>query len=125
MVSGPGALVGLEVRDGNITTNKLATPPLEYQLPMLVRRNGEVLLSDHQALTVVRWDPINGKVLGTIGEPGLLPGQFGDVGGMAEDSAGRLYVADPVNRAIQRFGTDGKIDAVWSAQDPNEAGETR
>jgi hypothetical protein len=125
VAAGPGALVSLEMRDGALITHALKAPPLELQLPLLVRRNGEILFSDHQARMVARWDPVNGKVLGTLGGPGTLPGQLGDIGGLAEDNAGRIYVGDPVNRAIQRFMPDGAIDAVWSAQDPNEEGEGR
>jgi hypothetical protein len=125
VAAGPGALVSLEMRDGALITHALKAPPLELQLPLLVRRNGEILFSDHQARMVARWDPVNGTVLGTLGGPGTLPGQLGDIGGLAEDNAGRIYVGDPVNRAIQRFMPDGTIDAVWSAQDPNEEGEGR
>ncbi|HUP28352.1 MAG TPA: hypothetical protein VM409_07945, partial [Chloroflexia bacterium] len=125
LVTGPGILTNIEIQGSKMVTSTLPPPPPEYQFPMHWKKTGELLLADHQQLRAIRWDPQTGKVLGTIGGPGLLPGQFGDLGGFAEDSHGRLYVADTVNRVIQRFGTDGKIDAVWSALDPYEAGERR
>jgi hypothetical protein len=47
-----------------------------------------------------------------------LPGQLGQLGGLAQDADGRIYVADVGHRVIQRFSASGHIDALyWSIED--------
>jgi sugar lactone lactonase YvrE len=53
-----------------------------------------------------------------VGEPGVWPGQFQGLGGLAQDAQGRIYVADWLSRVIQRFTPDGEIDALWWAARP-------
>lgn len=97
----------------------LPAPPQPLQVPILLTRSNEVLLSDHQSLTVSRYNPATGKVVGTIGKSGTLPGEFGDIGGMTEEAGGMLFVADPINRVIDKFYPDGRISSVWWAQSLN------
>jgi hypothetical protein len=63
-------------------------------------------------------------LLGTIGKPGSVvtgyfPGQFGGLGGLAQDNQGRIYVADWQLGVIQRFNSAGDLEAVITA--PGEA----
>jgi hypothetical protein len=120
----PNLLTHFTISSGATVTVTLPPPQDKLQTPMLVRRNGETLVTNHETREIVRIDGTTGKVLGTIGGPGFLPGQFGDIGGLAEDAQGRLYVTDYQHRVIQRFSPEGKIDAVWWATlTTNEPGE--
>ena len=109
------SLKAIDVQTGKIVTTTLPPPTADLQIPMLVTRKGDIVVTNHGAGKLVRVDPASGKVLGSIGEPGSWPGQFGDVGGLAEDASGRIYAADYRHRVIQRFDPNGKIDAVWWA----------
>jgi hypothetical protein len=121
----PNLLTHFTVSSGAVITVSLPAPQDKLQTPMLVRRNGETLVTNHETREIVRINGTTGKVLGIIGGPGFLPGQFGDIGGLAEDGQGRLYVTDYQHRVIQRFTPDDRIDAVWWATlTTGEPGET-
>jgi hypothetical protein len=115
LVMAPGQLTHIDVQSSAIVTTTLPPPMGELQIPMAMTGKGDLLVTNHGAGKLVRVDPSTGKVLGSIGEPGSWPGQFGDVGGLAVDSAGRIYAADYRHRVIQRFSADGKIDSIWWA----------
>jgi hypothetical protein len=115
LIIGSGSLQYLSVTADSTKLVSLPKPPEPLQVPILLTRSGEVLMSDHQKFTVSRIDPLSGKVVGTIGGGGTMPGQFGDIGGMAEGRDGSVYIADPLNRVIQRFSPDGRVSAVWWA----------
>jgi len=51
---------------------------------------------------IVKLD-LNGTVLGAIGKPGKGVGEFGEAHFIAVSPKGELYVADTVNRAVQKF----------------------
>jgi sugar lactone lactonase YvrE len=71
----------------------------------------------------VRW--LDGSVCGAYGAASGQsqtssdqPGQLGQLGGLAQDADGRIYVADVGHRVIQRFTASGHIDALyWSIED--------
>jgi sugar lactone lactonase YvrE len=55
---------------------------------------------------------------GRLGEAGAQPGQFGQLGGLARDTAGNVYVADFDNHVVQRLTLAGHVTAVfWSPED--------
>jgi sugar lactone lactonase YvrE len=59
-----------------------------------------------------------GTLCGHLGTHGTMPGQFGQVGGLARDAAGSVYVADFDSRVVQRFAPSGRIAALyWSPED--------
>lgn len=116
VVAGLGSLQRLVVRNGSATLTPLAKPPNELQVPILLIRSGQVVMSDHQNVKVSRFDPVSGRVVGTIGKQGVMPGELGGIGGLAEDNEGRIFISDPVNRVMQRFEQDSSISAVWWAQ---------
>ena len=115
IVLGQGSVQRVDLGPEGASVRPLFTPPAEYQVPMLLTSEGELLLTDRQSLRIGRFDPATGTLLGTWGEQGIMPGQFGDIGALAEDNRGRIYVSDPVNGVIQRFETDGTITAVMWA----------
>jgi DNA-binding beta-propeller fold protein YncE len=79
---------------------------------------GQVLVTDLNRRRVLVVDGQTGALLRTIGEPGAWPGQLGGLGGVAADPAGRVYVADSRQGAVQRFTPAGQVDAVWWAPAP-------
>lgn len=124
MMAVSGNVLGqIDLEAGTVVTSTLTAHNGALQVPLLSTQGNEVLLADHQQLQVVRVDASNGKVLGTIGERGSWPGQFGEVGGLAKDRSGRIYVADSRNRVIQIFGSGGKLAAVWWGQSLSEETE--
>jgi sugar lactone lactonase YvrE len=48
----------------------------------------------------------DGRVLGSLGSPGEDNGQFGEAHDLAIDAAGNIYVADVVNRRVQKYRKD-------------------
>jgi|GEM_PF-1834751 len=118
LVTEPNALNKIIISTGEMLTSTLPPPPSQLRVPyqgILVSKNGEILANDWAGNQILRIDPAGEKIIGTIGSRGYEPGQFQGLGGMAEDKEGRLYVADWQHRVIQRFTSDGKIDAVWWA----------
>jgi hypothetical protein len=118
LVNEPGIMNKIEISTGKIFTSTLPVPPGQVTIPyqsLLVRKNGELLVSDWAGKQVLRIDLATNKIIGTIGKPGFWPGEFQVLGGLAEDKEGRIYVADWQHRVIQRFTSDGKIDALWWA----------
>lgn len=115
IVLGQGAVQQLQIRGGGVDINRLFTPPPEFQVPMLLTSRGEILLTNRQTLQVGRFDARTGALLGTWGASGSAPGQFGDIGSLAEDSRGRIYVSDPVNGVIHRLEPDGTASfVIWA-----------
>jgi hypothetical protein len=115
VVMGQGAVQRVDIGRGSASVRPLFTPPPEFQVPMLLTSRGEVLLTNRQSLQIGRFDPATGALLGTWGGSGLMPGQFGDIGSLAEDSRGRIYASDPVHGVIHRLEQDGTISAVlWT-----------
>ncbi len=115
VVMGQGTVQRIDIDENGARIRPLFSPPPEYQMPMLLTSKGELLLTNRQLLQVGRFDPNTGALLGTWGGAGSMPGQFGDVGSLAEDSAGRIYVSDPVNGVIHRVEPDGTVSAIlWA-----------
>ncbi|MDQ3929848.1 MAG: hypothetical protein M3328_11985 [Chloroflexota bacterium] len=115
VVVGQGSVQRVDIGPAGVSVRPLFTPPPEFQVPMLLTSKGEVLLTNRQTLQIGRFDPATGTLLGTWGGQGVMPGQFGDIGSLAEDGQGRIYVSDPVNGVIHRLETDGTITAVMWA----------
>jgi len=118
LVTEPNVLNKVNISTGEVMTSTLPPPPSQLRIPyqaILVRKNGEILVSDWAGNQILRIDPTGSKIIGTIGRPGFLPGEFQGLGGIAEDKEGRLYVADWQHRVIQRFDPDGKVGDVWWA----------
>ncbi|HZU78060.1 MAG TPA: hypothetical protein VFA70_14935, partial [Dehalococcoidia bacterium] len=88
--------------------------PYQALLPL---PDGRIVVTD---LAAHRLDVFtsDGRPDGTIGARGELPGQFGQVGGLARGPGGNLYVADQDSRVVQRFTPAGHIAALyWSPED--------
>ncbi|MCC7361626.1 MAG: SMP-30/gluconolactonase/LRE family protein [Anaerolineales bacterium] len=61
-----------------------------------------VYVADPEGYRVLVFDQF-GKFLTTWGDYGVEPGRFALVGGLALDSAGDIYVADPGNQRLMKF----------------------
>ena len=63
---------------------------------------------------IIKFSP-DGGVLSTWGSKGIGDGQFDDPTSVAVDSTtNKVYVADPINKRIQIFDSNGKFLAKWS-----------
>lgn len=79
--------------------------------------NGDVFIADgHYAdgnNRIVRFTK-EGSYVSEWGEFGYGPGEFNQIHALANDEAGRLYVADRGNNRIQIFEPDGTYVASWT-----------
>lgn len=115
---GPNMFNRIDPGTGSVITYTLPMPEQGLQVPyqaMIVTRDKEVLVSDLGNSLVLKINPQLDAIMGKIGEPGVWPGQFQGLGGLAQDKEGRIYVADWQSRVIQRFMPNGEIDALWWA----------
>lgn len=71
--------------------------------------NGDVWVTDAGARAVLRLSP-EGKVVGRIN---AAKGNFSDLGHVATDSAGNVYVAEASRNLIQKFSAAGERLALW------------
>jgi hypothetical protein len=112
----------IDTRSGAVTSWPLPTPtgPLgaPYQA-ILALGDGRVVIAN---LTARRADLYSGdgRPLGAVGRHGHMPGEFGQVGGLATDAGGHIYVSDVDSRALQRFTPTGHIDAIYWGPDDDE-----
>lgn len=80
-------------------------------------KNSIIYVSDTLADTIFLYD-LNGKRIGSIGQPGGLPGDLSFPTHLFVDANGLLYVTDAMNSRIQIFGRDGKsIGTIGSLGD--------
>jgi DNA-binding beta-propeller fold protein YncE len=69
---------------------------------------------------IVKFHP-DGKVLATWGSRGNGDGQFNDSTSVAVDpTTNKVYVADPINKRIQVFDSNGKFLSKWSVPEWGE-----
>ena len=73
-------------------------------------------VADHQ----IKVYSMGGRFLRSFGEPGLRPGQFSFVNGLAVGRDGNLYVADSNNRRVQVVDKQGAPVAVLDKTDQPE-----
>src|SRR5687768_5269222 len=116
-VLGSGKLEKVDVETGQ--TEKLVVLPPEGQQfasyqTLIVKPDGEIVVADRSNARLLRLAP-GGRIVGSIGERGTLPGQFLTPGGLALDPRGTLYVADWALGAVQRFSSSGEFEAAWTA----------
>jgi len=71
--------------------------------------NGLLYVSDEVHDVVRAIDPSTGEEQATIGSSGSLYGQLSGPQGLAVDTSGNIYVADPGNHRVQVFSTSGEL----------------
>jgi hypothetical protein len=122
-----GHVYRLDTRTGEMTNWALPTDfvgPISGYQALLVQPSGRVLMANNGSLRVEVRCP-DGSVCGAYGEASGQsqrradqPGQLAQLGGLAQDADGRVYVADVGHRMVQRFTAAGHIDALyWSVED--------
>lgn len=116
----------INLENGIIVSRQLPTPAGSLGRPyqgILAINDDRVLVTN---LTMHRVDAYCtgvagiGKACGRIGSGGIWPGQFGQVGGIARNSRGNLFIADFDHRVLQRFTPDGAVDALYWGPDDDE-----
>lgn len=117
-VLGGGRLDRVDIETGEIES--LVLPAPEGQLfaayqTLAIRPDGEIVVADRANAQLLRIAPGGGRIIGSIGARGTLPGRFLAPSGLALDSKGNLYVADWALGAVQRFAPSGDFDTAWSA----------
>lgn len=112
----------LDLSTGALTSWALPAPTAALGNPyqaILALADGRILVTNLGARRVDLYGA-DGHPLGHWGGPGEWPGTFGQVGGLAQDSAGRIYVSDVDHRVVQRFGSTGVPDALYRSPDDDE-----
>jgi hypothetical protein len=86
-----------------------STDALNGPSDVVIGKNGDIFVSDGESTNtrVVKFSK-DGKFIKCWGTKGAGPGELNLPHGIAMDSAGRLYVADRINKRIQVFDQDGK-----------------
>lgn len=80
---------------------------------LVVTPEGEVFVTDGYGNSRVVHFDASGRFVKAWGNLGVGPGEFSVVHAIAQDSKGRLYVADRNNARVQVFNTEGKLLDVW------------
>lgn len=113
----------LDAASGGQTSWPLPPPtgPLGQPYQAILVVSGERVLIANLAEQRVDIYTADGQARGALGGPGSWPGQFGQVGGLARDGSGHIYVADFDHRALQRFTALGRLDALYRSPDDDEA----
>jgi DNA-binding beta-propeller fold protein YncE len=69
---------------------------------LAITPDGEIFMADGYANRVLKLAP-DSRVLGALGSPGKLPGQFAFAHHLAVGKRGELYVAEILNWRVQKF----------------------
>jgi sugar lactone lactonase YvrE len=96
-------------------TTALDTP---YQGALVLDAN-RIAITDLSLHRLDLFSP-DGKPLGAWGKHGIWPGEFQQVGSLARDAYGQVYVCDFDGRVVQRFSQSGKINALYWSPDDDE-----
>ncbi|HTF65975.1 MAG TPA: hypothetical protein VK638_25135, partial [Edaphobacter sp.] len=80
-----------------------------YPYGLSLLPNGHLIMADGGYDRLVELDE-QGKILGALGEPGHLPGQFAWAHAVAVGPDGKLYVADTLNWRFQVFTPMSEVE---------------
>src|SRR5206468_4515610 len=95
--------------DGSVITEWKGPAPGFYgPRRIAIGPDESVYVVDQGRTRIVKFSP-EGQVLRTWGSKGKGDGQFDDPTSVAVDTTNKVYVADPINRRIQVFDSDGKF----------------
>ncbi|PYK46605.1 MAG: hypothetical protein DME53_01960 [Verrucomicrobia bacterium] len=100
--------------DGNVIDEWKGPAPGFYgPRGIAIAPDGSIYVVDQGHTRIVRFRP-DGRVLSIWGSKGTGEGQFNDPTSVAVDPRNnRVYVADPINRRIQVFDSNGKFLTKW------------
>ena len=86
---------------------------LKSPTDMVESPTGEIFISDGYRNNRVVVASAKGQIVRAWGELGINPGQFSLPHSIAQDSTGRIYVADRNNSRVQVFPDQGEFLAQW------------
>ncbi|HQF36424.1 MAG TPA: hypothetical protein PLL26_02170 [Candidatus Dojkabacteria bacterium] len=95
--------------------------PLEFISSIFVK-DGVLFVTDREIDTIFALDPYGyedeGRLLYTIGEPGIEEGQFSSLHGIAiSESSGNIYTTEYYEtERVQKFSSDGSFVQSWGNQ---------
>jgi outer membrane protein assembly factor BamB len=105
-----------------VATFDAKTSSLDHPAGMDVGRDGNLYVVDARSSRILVLAP-SGKVVSSWGSKGSGPGQFdfvrdpsdenSDIGGVAVDTTGFVYVTDTANRRVEKFTTNGTFVRQW------------
>jgi DNA-binding beta-propeller fold protein YncE len=88
-------------------------PGLYGPRKIVIGPDDSIYVVDQGRTRIVKFSP-SGEVLATWGSSGTGDGQFSDPTSVAVDpKTNRVFVADPINRRIQVFDSNGKFLTKW------------
>jgi len=87
-------------------------PALYGPRRIAIGRDDSVYVVDSGRNRIVKFSP-DGQVLGSWGSEGSGDGQFRGLSSVTVDPTGKVYVADPINKRIQVFDSNGKFLTKW------------
>lgn len=110
--SGTGPSIGIKLVR-NIGDVDSEDENLAFSGPRDIAENGagEIFIADSAACRVLHFDRA-GRFLSSFGRKGQGPGEFGSIGALVFDGAGRLLAHDDSQRRLQVLTEDGRADAV-------------
>lgn len=92
--------------------------------PMHIAAAGSTLYVPDFNTDRIHWLSLQGRLQRSLDGSGVQAG-FDAPGGVAIDTAGRLYVADFYHHRVLRFGPDGSFDRQWGVTDSTGAAPER
>jgi outer membrane protein assembly factor BamB len=105
-----------------VATFDAKTSGLDQPSGMDMGRDGNLYVVDARSSRILVLTP-SGKIVRSWGSKGSGPGQFdfvrdpsdesSDIGGVAVDTAGFVYVSDTANRRVEKFSGDGTFIRQW------------
>lgn len=106
----------------NLFTIREAGAPFNLPTDAMEAPDGSVWCTDGYGNTSLHHFSREGKLLRTVGGPGIEPGKFRLPHGLWIDSRGRVWTADRDNHRVQVFDAEGKLlrcfDPVWPENTP-------
>jgi hypothetical protein len=112
-------VLALDITTGTASILPIAVPlsgVAVYQ-PLLAQASGRLLVADATAARIDIYCG-TGQPCGSLGAAGTMPGHFGNIAGVTQDSQGNLYVADARYALVQRLTPSGRATALyWSPDD--------
>lgn len=119
--AGSSTFNGLEV----VMKFESSDHPLQDAGGLAVDGQGNLYISEgyneQKNFRIVKFDS-TGKYVTTWGKRGIGPGEFewsgyaGDVGGIAADKAGNVYVPSGYNFTLEKFDTNGQLLLQWGSR---------
>ena len=104
----PTGAVGTDCR-----TVRRAAGPFNFPTTVALSPEGEIYVADGYGNTRVHKFAPDGRLLASWGTPGVGPGQFHLLHGIAVNRQGTVFVADRENCRVQSFSPDGIFLRQW------------